>query len=508
MATTLAVLCLPLSAAAKVTEVEGPIPVTPTSTIFGASEVPGASLSIDLDQAGYIEQEYFVGGTANAWRHDPSGAVSVLKADIPYTTRIIVRRPRDGARFSGVMHFEPIHPSQGGTTHWLTTGRYMMAHGDIYVAAAIGDDAPSRRISAKGLVPIAQSQVAKWFDPARYAPLHWPDEDGIRYQVMAEIGALLRSDRPDNPLRGLKVRAMLVGGWSFTGSVQRTFIDEGFHDRFRLPDGRPIFDGYLIGISSRWNGGGYVPLNSEEPPVANDDPRRTLKPIDVPVIEFLSEFEVATGPGPQRPDSDAEIGAHRLYELGGVIHSASMTDPDASRAERPNLAQLVAKGYPLAKVAGETAATRCPLPISDVPHGALARAALDNLRHWVLDEVSPPHAPPLATDANGKVLRDATGNPTGGIPVAEFDVPRARYGLPGGDDPACVGRRGRPTFVRDDLSRVDLIDRYGNAAGFVARYDEAIDRMVSERWLLPDDAAQLEAKARADAQRLFATGRR
>ena len=36
-------------------------------------------------------------------------------------------------------------------------------------------------------------------------------------------------------------------------------------DAARLPDGRPVFDGYLIGISSRWNGGGYVQV--DETPV-------------------------------------------------------------------------------------------------------------------------------------------------------------------------------------------------------------------------------------------------
>ena len=29
--------------------------------------------------------------------------------------------------------------------------------------------------------------------------------------------------------------------------------NEGFHDRARLADGRPVFDGYLLGVSSRWN---------------------------------------------------------------------------------------------------------------------------------------------------------------------------------------------------------------------------------------------------------------
>lgn len=488
---------------AGIDKVDGPIPVTAGSQVYNTAWVPGAVPAVDLAAAGYVEEEYFLHGTADAYRRDPSGTLAVLAKDIPYGTRIIVRRPKDPAKFSGVVHFEPIHPSQGGTSHWVAMSGYMMAHRDIYVAAGLGDDAPSRVISAKGPVPTAQSQVLQWFEPQRYGAIQWPKEDGIRYQVMADIGALLRSDRAENPLRGLKVRRMLVGGWSFTGSVQRTFINEGFHDRARLPNGKPVFDGYLIGISSRWNGGGYIPLNSEEAQTRNDDPRRSLKPIDVPVIEFMSEFEVGTGPGPQTPDSDARVGAHRIYQLGAVVHSASMIDGNPPREKRPNFLQLAAKGYPLAGVKGEDALNTCRLPISDVPHGALARAAVENLRQWADKGVAPPHAPLLAWDGD-KIRRDATGNPVGGLPVAEFKVPLASYGpYKGTDLPACTPAKGRPIFVRTNLDAATLKARYRSAQAFVRRYDTQVDAMVKQRWLLPEDAAALKAKARRDAEAQF-----
>jgi hypothetical protein len=107
--------------------------------------------------------------------------------------------------------------------------------------------------------------VAKWFNPQRYSALQWPEEEGIRYEVMADIGRKLRGGDKDNPLRGMPVKAMLVGGWSYTGSIQRVFINEGFHDRARLANGRPVFDGYLIGVSSQWNDPGYLPLYNDEP---------------------------------------------------------------------------------------------------------------------------------------------------------------------------------------------------------------------------------------------------
>jgi hypothetical protein len=507
LAVTLGSLALSARAEAGIASVEGPIPVTPTSVIYGAAAAPNAGLSVDLARHGYVEEEYFIGGTANVYRHEGPSTVSVLEKDLPYVTRIIVRRPRDAAKFSGIVHLEPLHPAQGGNSHWLANASYMMASGDIYVAAALGDDARTRRVSAVGPAPTSQSEVVKWFDPVRYAALRWPDEDGIAYDVLGDIGTLLRSARAENPFKATPIKAILVGGWSFTGSLQRIFINEGFHDRFRLPGGKPVFDGYLIGISSRWNAGGYGPLNKAEPPVANDDPRRSLAPIDAPVIEFLSEFEVATGPRPQLPDSDAAKGAHRVYQLGGVIHSSSLADPALPRSARPNLTQLVSRGYPLETMAGEEGTVACSLPISDVPHAAFARAALDNLKQWVVDGRLPPHGTPLALDAAGKVVRDAAGNPQGGVRAAEFTVPLAGFGPYNGDDrPECLTAGNRPLFVRNALSAAELKRRYGTVAAYLRRYDAAVDALVRQRWLLPADAAHLKLKTRGQAQAQF-TGR-
>jgi hypothetical protein len=98
----------------------------PGSSIFIAADVPGARLSIPLTSYDYVEEEYFVRGTAAAYTHSPSGP-NVLRAKFPYTTRIIVRRPVDPKRFSGVVHFEPIHPTQGYVGHWLVLDRYLMS---------------------------------------------------------------------------------------------------------------------------------------------------------------------------------------------------------------------------------------------------------------------------------------------------------------------------------------------------------------------------------------------
>ncbi|KRA84203.1 hypothetical protein ASD76_09505 [Altererythrobacter sp. Root672] len=453
-----------------------------------------------------MEEEYFISGTAAAYRHGVSGP-EAISARLPYTTRIVVRRPSDPARFSGVVHFEPIHPSGGVTFSWLAMDLYIMSRGDIYVAVGLGDADAGHSGSPKypnQTAPVGAHKVARWFDPERYAALEWPAEEGIRWEVMSDIGRKLRSGDPDSPLRGLDVRAVIVSGWSYTGSLQRTFINEGFHDRARLPDGKPVFDGYLIGVSSQWNRPGYLPLHNDEEFVPIGDPRRDLRVTDAKVIEFLTEAEVELGAGASPPERDGPLGGYRLYELGGVIHVASLVDPSIPFSEEPALTQLARRGYPKEMIPNDPV-FRCSLPQSDVPHGAFVRAAVENLRVWILEGQVPPHAKPLAWD-DGKLARDVTGNPVGGIRPAEFEVPLAHYGRYTGSALAnCSDERQYPFvfFLRNELSPDELVRRYGTPEHFLTAYGQEVDRLVKQRWLLPEDGLRLKANALEDAARQF-----
>lgn len=123
------------------------------------------------------------------------------------------------------MHVEPMHPQQGGTSQWYVTGDWLMRRGDAYVSMSVGDDEPTRARSAEG-APVRQSEVSRWFDPQRYAALRWPEEDGIRFAVAADIISRLR--RPGSTIIPGPARTILAEGWSFTGSFWRTYINGGF----------------------------------------------------------------------------------------------------------------------------------------------------------------------------------------------------------------------------------------------------------------------------------------
>src|SRR5689334_18498787 len=65
---------------------------------------------LDLGRYGYIEEEYLLSGQARLFDWS-SGAVPKVLGQGPYTTRILVRRPKDPRRFNGTAIVEPFNPS-------------------------------------------------------------------------------------------------------------------------------------------------------------------------------------------------------------------------------------------------------------------------------------------------------------------------------------------------------------------------------------------------------------
>src|SRR6187200_3298480 len=106
----LGVACASAAAApTPLPHVTGPLPVTATSYPFGAADhqlVPQ-----NLRRFGYVEEEYLASGTANVYSWPAPGPAVVRTPDVPYTTRVLVRRPADGRRFSGNVVVEILNPS-------------------------------------------------------------------------------------------------------------------------------------------------------------------------------------------------------------------------------------------------------------------------------------------------------------------------------------------------------------------------------------------------------------
>jgi hypothetical protein len=467
---------------------------TSASPIWLDPSTPDSTDAAALVEAGYVSEEWFQSGIANVYGYGAGGKVEIERRNIPYTTRLLVIRPRDPRRFSGTVQLNPFHPMMGNN-QWNTIASYAMERGDVFVGVMIGADDNTRQAPA-GPVPMMATEVLGWFNSSRYAAINWPmDEDGIRWDVYADTARMIRS--AEGPLRGLTVSRIYSFGWSYTGSLLRTWINSGFHATQRQADGRPLIDGYLLGISSFSFRSGYVPINSHTPNLAEDDPRRANVPVDVPVIELQSENEAITNREPQTADRDISPGAHRLYEVPGLTHGTGR--------QRSNVADLqIAMRLGRAQ---EARVDRCSFPQTDVDMAAFARAAHENLEAWSRRGIAPPRVVRLEQVA-GVPRRDINGNTLGGVRPAQLEVPLARYGAALAGSGCDAGQQGigSPTIPmrRILFSKEQLAVLYpGGKADYLRRFDAAIDRLVAGRWLRPVDASIQKFEARKNAEEVF-----
>jgi len=416
--------------------------------------------SLDPAAFGYVEEEFLVSGAANVYQYGPTGAVEVKTPAVPYTIRILVRRPENPQRFSGKVQVEggPV-----GVEGMAWPADYVLGNGNAWVT-----------ILTHAL--FISVQPLKAFDPVRYAALDFP-EFGQNWDIMSQVGRLLKTQIPANPLDGYAVERLYANGWSGTASIWWFYINEGFHQQVRMPDGGPIYDGYLVGEPS-----GYPPINSTlfPAPIPPGDPRLTVVlPRDVPAIVLHSRPQEAAR---RRADSDDPNDRYRVYEVAGATH-ASLS---ISRAyNQPDEAFEV--GGPFG----------CVYEISRFPFHYYFQSTLARLDAWAARGVTPPPSQRLTLNPDGTVALDEHGNELGGVRSTHLDVPTARYftnvAAPGGNTTLCNnphGLQAQQRFSPDELGSL-----YRNHGGYVSRVFRLVDDLDRDGWLLPADAQEIRAEA-------------
>ncbi len=466
--------------------VEGPLAVSASSVPLGRAHWPERHLGIDLEPADYVEEEFVVRGNADLFGCDDALQAEVIEPGVAFTTRILVRRPADLARCSGLVALEPNHSDADRSITWGAIAPWLLRNGHVHIGVTqehsiVGD--------------------LRRFDPERYGELSI-DRPGLGWDIVGLVASLVRSGRPNDPLGGRGTRSIL-SGWSQTGTFCRTFLGDAFDQRWRLADGQPVIDAYVVCISS---GGalrpGYAPLSHGQPTLPWDDERRTIGPHGVPVIELLSEGEAETHRTVLRADTDGPFDKYRLYEVAGTSHVATGFEALAT-----NGAQLVERGWP-----------ERPRDILEVPSTArldfIARAVFAAVDNWVQAGESPPRAPRfeyLSRRAGGvhgrmpeavSIVRDDDDNAVGGVRTPWVDVPAATYlphstPRPGACLPADSAPYIDPAFLADlighmvPFSEHALEQRYSSRSGYMTRFVARCEELVAERWLLREEADQL-----------------
>ena len=232
----------------------------------------------------YVEEEYFVSGTA---------------AGAPYKTRNLIRKPKHARRFSGMVVGEPTH--RGGNALICQFARYGIGkrgHACMTVAA--------RPINLNN--PATAGAGLKEFNAERYASLSVAANHAN--EIIAQVGHLIRANLRGGPMgRNYHVETLILSGTSDSSGATRTYMESGSmadHTDLRMPDGGPIYEGFFVTSTL---GGAPVPVT------------------DVPTIQMPSQSEVHGTNAYRRPDSDEPGNLFRLYEVSGMSHNDARENP-------------------------------------------------------------------------------------------------------------------------------------------------------------------------------------
>ncbi len=482
------------------------IPVTAQSRPFLAAQT-------DLSALGYVEEEYFLSGEAHTydWAGTRRG-VKVIAGPGKYVTRILVMRPRDAARFGGNVEVTVLNASLNVDFGGPTDFARMVKQGDVWIGIT------TKAVTANAL---------KKFDPARYASLDWSNpappekrcanptmiptymaggkevlaamakagiksswpeyEDGLVWDMLGQLGLLLKSDQRSAILPGFAKPFVYMTGVSQSAIYIRTWI-AGFHDRYRTADGNPAYDGYL-GIV----GPSMIRINQCADDVSLEDPSQKLTPPDVPFISISSEGEMWQARYTRQPDAFTRKGGIVSYVVAGSSHmAANVPGLTPDKLNFASIPDMMKAGAQFGAAASSSKIVPGGAFANDFVWQPLQRGAFRNLEAWARKGIRPPRALMIAVDVKSEIKRDANGNAIGGLRMPYIDAPTAAhtgYITPGGMGGVMGYKRPFPAAKLKAL--------YPDHAAYVAKFNAATDRLVKARWISVEDAGAMKKAAAA-----------
>jgi len=387
-------------------------PITGPGMMYPNPAISAVPTAVKVEDFPYVTEEFFVSGTIS---------------DTPYSTRIIVRRPRDPKSFSGTVVAEAMH--SGGRSLIFEWSRLsVLTRGHLFVEIVHSP---------------ANITLLKNFNADRYARLNIAQ--GQTNDVIAQVGRLIK--RKTGPFASYDIRRITLMGTSASSGTVRTYL--GAHPDLRLPDGGPIFDGFLL---TSTNGNTPLPI------------------VDVPIIQMPTQTEVVTwaerGIAYRRPDSDEPGNRFRIYEVAGMPHNNSRESPGFLNDP-------------------------CTLAVTDFPAGAFTALGLNYLVEWIANGKTPPHAPYIQVDQDtagddSALALDEYGNAKGGVRNIWVDVPTATNGVFGKGKTTAQDRLCQLAGTKVRFPDATLKNLYPTKEDYVRQAGRRLDALVSEGWFLPE----------------------
>ena len=441
--------------------VTGPVPATATPG-DRSHNYPFFASNVGLSLRGYVEEEFFISGTANRYDTPALATARILDADHPYQTRILVRRPVDSRRFNGTVVVEWDNVTNGfdADNLWFFGWEHLMRAGYAWVGVS------AQRVGV--------DKLRDW-NASRYGALDVTQggsisNDALQYDIFSQAAQAIRHPVGVDPLHGLGPKVVIAAAESQSAFYLSTYVNA-------IEPLARIYDGYLL-LSSRG--------------------RQIRSDLSVPVWKISTEYDVAANEAAARqPDTRL----FRAWEVAGTSH----VDQHLREGREP--LELRDLG-----TSSEAAlATQCADPIlgTRVPTSDVLGAAFEHLGRWITKRIAPPRAPKIEITSLGVpvlnptsgfaqtpavLARDALGLARGGIRLSQVAVPTGlNVGTNSGPD-ACV-RWGY--YVPFDVAKLTAL--YPDHARYVARVAAITNANVRNGFILPADAQRAISAADGDA---------
>jgi hypothetical protein len=406
----------------------------------------------DVSKLGYIVEEYFLEGLANAYQSadaspSPDGRWEAVEfGQAQYRTRILVVRPLDPTRFNGTVLLNWQNVSGGVEPSAPSSGETYDGYAWVGVSAQeIGIFGFPLGMRGSGS---QRTQALVDHDPARYGPLEHPGDQGS-FDIFAGAAMAVGPNRglSVDPLGGLDVQRVIATGASQSAMRLTTYLN-AVHAL------SPVIDGFVLAV---WEG--RAP-RLEEGSVAFGLRTAIRDDLKVPVLVVNSEFETL-GVHHAGANDSAMV---RIWEVAGAPHAVSRGRPSAE------------------------AGTWGPNPLSIQP---IFDAAVRQVHHWTGGGVTAPSQPRIEVEEASRpaIRRDLHGNAVGGIRLPEVAAPTAEYrGMSFGTGlPPLFGASRR--FSDDRLRAM-----YSSRAEYLERWSSAVDALVASGALRPEDAPAMLAR--------------
>lgn len=456
------------------------LPITGESIPFAA-----AAGRCHFSERGYQEEEYLYRGRANVYT-GYGEQMEVQHAGVPYTTRLLVRRPADMRTFSGNIVVEILNASARFDIDrmWVFAREYFMRHGDLYIGITSKQDT---------------EDALRAFDARRYADLCWrapvarnlPDimpegvmipqsaasETGLIWDMLTDLPALIRSGESE-AFAGCQEAKIMLTGWSQSAVYLYRYLSDVVPYIKRMGGAEP-YDGYFAA------GGPHqmsVPINQQGyyQPELNAPNRINRAEVPFMDVQTESEHNWYADIAARLADSDAPGFLYRGYDIAGASHDSVQTLIDYYKED-------------------ETAARIGVTPVyrgrhtyaNDFPASFVFHALFAAFFAWVREGKAPMHAPRIELDEQLNTVTDEDGNARGGIRTPFIDLPTCSY-----HNESRVGREHDRLFGHIEVfEAARLRRRYQNLAQYEKLVRAYTDQCTHKGYLLAEDAEQVIALA-------------